>query len=470
MSIIALDRPPVGVPVEHGHRDRFVDLLRVVAIGVVVLEHWLFPVLSYDPAAGVLTASNALTVPGAWATTWVGQVMPLVFFAGGAANATGWRRWRARSGLGPGATGRAPQVERAWLAERLRRLAWPVLPLAAVWLPLPHLLVALGLPRQPVELAASLAGQLLWFLAAYVLAVVTTPAMVRLHRRHGLRVPAALAVAAVGVDVVRFTTLEAVGYLNVALVWVAVHQVGIAYADGRLGGVRGRRALTLAAGGLAGTVALVALGPYPASMIGLPGASASNVNPPTVALLALAVAQLGLVLALRPTLVRWSQQRHPAAALAWAGPRSMTIYLWHMPALAVVAGAAVVGLGITTPAPGSTSWWLGVPVWLLVLGCVLGLLVRAIGRLEPPPRRRRPGGVVSAGRLAGAVGCVGGGLLGLTVLGFGQPVWSVVAAAALVLGVRLTRGRHPSTLRLAPPPTDRPAAWSAPVRATTLGA
>ena len=54
--------------------------------------------------------------------------MPLVFFAGGAANAISF-------GRGAGA---AP----AWLAVRLRRLAWPVLPLAAVWIPLPHLLLA----------------------------------------------------------------------------------------------------------------------------------------------------------------------------------------------------------------------------------------------------------------------------------------------------------------------------------------
>lgn len=125
-------------------RDPFIDLIRVLAIGVVVLEHWLFPVLAFDPASGQLAAGNALASPGAWLTTWLGQVMPLVFFAGGAANAISWSGC-ARAGAG---------TRRGWYADRVRRLAWPVLALAAVWLPLPHVLVALGVPAQPVELAA----------------------------------------------------------------------------------------------------------------------------------------------------------------------------------------------------------------------------------------------------------------------------------------------------------------------------
>jgi hypothetical protein len=51
-----------------------------------------------------------------------------------------------------------------------------------------------------------------------------------------------------------------VGFVNAVLVWVAVHQLGIAYADGRSSSVAGGRAVLLAFGGLAGTGALVAFG------------------------------------------------------------------------------------------------------------------------------------------------------------------------------------------------------------------
>jgi len=91
--------------------------------------------------------------------------------------------------------------------------------------------------------------------------------------------------------------------------------------------------------------ALVAIGPYPATMIGLPGATTSNANPPTIALLTLGVGQIGLALALEPFLLRLAARRRIASALAWASQRTMSIYLWHMPALAAVAGVTVVGLG-----------------------------------------------------------------------------------------------------------------------------
>nr|BFE80751.1 hypothetical protein GCM10020093_033520 [Planobispora longispora] len=105
-------------------RDLFIDVLRLFGIALVVLQHWSMPVLSFTGREVV--TGNALASGNAWIITWISQVMPLVFFAGGAANAIS-RRGAVRRGVA------AP----AWLASRLRRLAWPVLPLAAVWLPCP---------------------------------------------------------------------------------------------------------------------------------------------------------------------------------------------------------------------------------------------------------------------------------------------------------------------------------------------
>lgn len=419
---VLLDRPlpvadgtstPVAVPRSPVKgRDSFIDLLRLFGMALVVLQHWTIPVLTYDGAR--LATGNALSTPGVWAITWISQVMPLVFFAGGAANAISFRR----------TTVPAP----AWLAVRLRRLAWPLLPLAAVWIPLPHILLTFGVPEQPLEVGARLTGQLLWFLAVYLIAVTATPLLLRAHDRYGWRVPAVLAAGAVLTDVLRFSTgFEAAGYLNIVFVWLAVHQLGFFYTDGRL-----KRPAVLAAAGFGAAALLVAYGPYPGSMIGLPGAEVSNMAPPTLAMLAVGLGQIGLATLLRPWIVRLNTGR----LVAWAGPRIMTVYLWHMPALFAVTGVVVVTLGVNTPAPGSLAWLAGWPVWLALLGLVMWPLLRAFARFEEPPalpygKTGWPGALVAAG-------LVGGGILTLTVTGFAPGLAPALATIALIGGLLLT--------------------------------
>ncbi|SDM21407.1 acyltransferase family protein [Nonomuraea jiangxiensis] len=419
---VLLDRPtaPAAEPrrpagTRPATRDPFIDLLRVFGMALIVFQHWTIPVISYDGAR--LTTGNALSTPGVWVVTWISQVMPLVFFAGGAANAISFGR-----------RGGSPQ---GWLAARLRRLAWPLLPLAVVWIPLPQLLLTLGVPEQPLTVGARLTGQLLWFLAVYLIAVTVTPYALRLHERYGALVPVALAAGAVLTDVVRFSTgFEAAGYLNVVFVWLAVHQLGFFYAEGRM-----RRSWLLALGGFGTAALLVAFGPYPGSMIGLPGAEVSNMAPPTLAMLAVGAGQVGLAMLLRPWLVRLPLDR----LLAWAGPRIMTVYLWHMPALIVVSGVAVVLLGIDTPAPGSAFWFAGWPVWFGLLCLVLWPLVKVFARFEAPPAL--PYGELGWGSMLCATALVGGGVLTLTVGGFAPGAGPFLALVALLGGLLMTAPR-----------------------------
>lgn len=175
-------------------RDIFIDLLRAAAVITIVGLHWLMPVVSYDD--GLLSTENALATGAGWAITWVAQVMPLVFFAAGGAAAMSFA---ARSG--PGAAS-------GWLVQRLVRIGRPVIPLAAVWLALPPVLIAAGLPAQPVEVASTLVGRLLWFLAGYVLLSILTPALLGLHTLARGRAIVLFGLAAVAVDVVRFGLFE----------------------------------------------------------------------------------------------------------------------------------------------------------------------------------------------------------------------------------------------------------------------
>jgi hypothetical protein len=414
-------------------RDLFIDLLRVGAIVVIVAQHWLMPVLAYD--GETLATGNAFAASGGWAITWAGQVMPLIFFAGGAAAAISLPGRRDRDG-------RTAATTRGWLADRLHRLVAPVLPLAAVWLPLPALLVAAGVPSQPVQIAADLVGRLLWFLAAYLVLVVLTPVLLRARDRWRGAEVAVLALGAVGVDVVRFGWLDGaawLGYANVLLVWGAVYQVGVHYGGGRRWA--GRRCAAVAAAGLLATVVAVATGPYPASMIGMPGEPLSNMNPPTAVLLTLAAAQLGGLLAVRPLLVQWAVRPPVTAMLGWVSRRMMTIYLWHTPALVLVAGVAVIGLGLSTPAPFSAQWRNAAPLWLAALTAVLAVLVQLAARFEAPITTLASGrGIV---RLAAATALAGGGLLMLTVGGFGQHMrlWPLAATLGVAAAVGLASGR-----------------------------
>ncbi|MEU8037034.1 acyltransferase family protein [Streptosporangium sp. NPDC049078] len=400
-------------------RDPFIDVLRVFGMVLVVLQHWSMPLLSF--ADGRISTGNALAVGNGWMITWFSQVMPLVFFAGGAANAIS-RRSAARRG----------EATPAWLAGRLRRLAWPVVPLAAVWLPLPHLLLALGVPEQPVMTASRLAGQLLWFLAIYLVAVAATTPMLRLNMVYGWRVPVALAAGAVAVDVLRFTGgLDIAGLPNIVLVWLAVHQLGFLYVDGRL-----RRPWVLALAGYGLGAVLTAFGPYPLSMIGMPGASVSNMAPPTVALLSVGVGQIGLALALRRWIVSFAEWPGVSRALDWAGCRMMTLYLWHMSALFVIVSVVVVGLGISTPEPGTSAWLSGWPHWLLMLALAMWPLLRGFARFETPPATGPyTGGTV---RILLATALVGLGLLTFTVNGFVPGTASLLGAGAIVAGLALT--------------------------------
>ncbi|MFI6814804.1 acyltransferase [Nonomuraea sp. NPDC050328] len=420
-------------------RDPFIDLLRVFGMALVVLQHWSIPVLGFDGAR--LSTGNALATPGVWVVTWISQVMPLVFFAGGAANAISFRRAR----------GSSP----AWLGSRLRRLAWPLLPLAAVWIPLPHVLGALGVPEQPLETGSRLTGQLLWFLAVYLIAVTATPYLLRLHARYGWRVPAVLGLGAVATDVLRFGTgAEMLGYANIVFVWLAVHQLGFFYVDGRL-----RRTGLLALAGYGAAALLVGFGPYPGSMIGLPGAEMSNMAPPTLAMLAVSAGQIGLAVLLRPLIVRLPTER----LMGWAGPRIMTVYLWHMPALFAVTGVVVVLFGVETPQPFSGGWLAGWPLWLGLLSVVMAWLLRGFARFEEPPAV--PARELGWAAALGAAVLVGGGLLTLTAAGFAPGIAPVAGTAALVGGLLLTRaGRRPSAA-VEPPagPAEPPAAERLPV-------
>ncbi|RPF41023.1 acyltransferase-like protein [Streptomyces sp. Ag109_G2-6] len=387
-------------------RDRYVDLLRVASLGTVVLGHWLMAAVS---SAGI---GNLLALlPRLQLLTWGLQVMPVFFFVGGFSHALSYRSLERRAAGRP--------VYTVFLRARLRRLLRPTLVFVLVWAVLALAVQLAGADRGPLAAAAlRMVTQPLWFIGIYLAMVALTPPLLRAHARWGWGAFAALAGAAALVDVLRFALhVPYAEFLNFAFVWLAVHQLGFLRADGRI-----RRPALLGGAGLAGAVLLVAAGPYPLSMVGMPGEKVSNMAPPTLALLCHGMWLVGAVqLLARPAAALLARPRVWRGVVAANGV-AMTAFLWHLTAMLGVY-AAQLALGLALPEPATAAWWAQVPVRILLAAGLTALLVACFRRFEAPSRTpaAAAGPATPAAGPAAALGttlCLLG-ILGLSTTGLG---------------------------------------------------
>ncbi|AYY13118.1 acyltransferase [Actinobacteria bacterium YIM 96077] len=435
-------------------RDRVIDAVRVTSLLVVVLGHWLMADVSV--VDGGVRASNVLDqFPALHIVTWLFQVMPLFFVAGGFANATVWRRICGASRW----TGNETAGERhdhrrevrgcyvAYVRARMSRLLTPVLVFALLAQGTLGIARLAGLPETMVGEIAQAWGQPLWFLAIYIVVTALAPVMVQLHARAPAGVLAGLAGAVATADLTRMTTdAGGIAYTNFLLVWLFAQQLGFWYADGRLARVPRRTSWAIVVAVAACLAALTSLGPYPVSMVGVAG-EMSNMNPPSFCLALLAAGQTALVMLIRPRLERWLQRPRVWGGVVSAGAMAMTVYLWHLVALVAVLGAAYV-LEVGLPEGGTMGWWMTRPLWLAILLVVLVLLAVPVSRLERLHTSRRERGRGGDGPAPAAVAVLSGlvlataGLAGYATSGL-EPFGST---DGWLLG--LDRGSLPSSVCL----------------------
>ncbi|GAX53972.1 acyltransferase family protein [Streptomyces olivochromogenes] len=410
-------------------RDKYVDLLRVASLGTVVLGHWLMAAVSVR-GDGRAEVGNLLAVePRLQLLTWALQVMPVFFFVGGFSHALSYRSLRRKAGENGGGA-----LYSVFLRARLQRLLRPTVVFIGVWGALALALQLAGREGGLLDVSLRLVAQPLWFIGIYLAMVAFTPPLLRLHERYGWGAFGGLVAAAGLVDVLRFGFgVPYVEFLNFAFVWLAVHQLGFLRADGRL-----RRPYLLAGAGLAGAALLVTYGPYPLSMVGMPGEKISNMAPPTFALLCHGLWLVGGVESLRGPAGRWLRRPRVWRAVVAANGVSMTAFLWHLTAMLGVYGA-LLALGVRLPEPATGAWWAQVPVRVVVAGAVTALLVTVFRRFEQPSAVvLGESGVSPAGaRPAAALGvtlCLFG-VLGLSMVGFGG---LLEGRTAVLIAVRVT--------------------------------
>ncbi|GAA3394750.1 acyltransferase [Streptomyces roseoviridis] len=390
-------------------RDRYVDLLRVASLAVVVLGHWLMAAVTADGRVGNLLA----VVPGLQVLTWALQVMPVFFFVGGFSHALAHR---SRPGYAD------------FLRGRLRRLLRPTAVFIGVWGVLALAVQLLGADGGLTGVALRLVTQPLWFIGVYLAMVALTPPLLRLHERHGWGAFAGLVAGAVAVDALRFAAgVPYVEFLNFALVWLAVHQLGFLRADGMI-----RRPAVLAAAGLAGAALLVALGPYPLSMVGMPGEKVSNMAPPTLALLCHGLWLVGAVELLKGPGTRLVARARVWRAVVAANGIAMTAFLWHLTAMLGVYGA-LLALGVRLPEPATAAWWAQLPLRLAAATVLTALLVAAFRRFEAPSAVPRSDGPAAPAAVGVTLALLG--VLGLSMTGLGG---LLEGHAATLIAVRIT--------------------------------
>lgn len=352
--------------IDLSKRDLTLDIARVFCVLLVVVIHLLMVGVGLDATGAIVTSRPLEAQPWFAGVTWAGQIMPLFFVVGGFAAITAWRSLVRRGGTAAD-----------YVRNRVLRLAQPALPLFVFYVVVIGGATLLGVDPALLDVAVTGAASPLWFLAAYTLCQALVPFMVGWHTRAPRATLLVLLAGAIAVDALRYSTgITEIGLANLLFVWLLVQQLGFWYADGWFAARSWWQLAIIAVVAWATLVPMTFVGPYSFDML-------TNLNPPTLPLVALAVAQACVLRLLRPALSALMNTHAARAVVFVVGSRLMTIYLWHLPVILVVTGLSLLIPG-AAPEPATPAWWLSRPVlYVLVLAGVFGLSF-LVGRWEAP--------------------------------------------------------------------------------------
>jgi surface polysaccharide O-acyltransferase-like enzyme len=388
---LGADAHEVGDPVAPG-RDRAVDVARLGALVVVMFGHCALLLATID--AGGLHIGNLLgELPAIRPITWAAQVMPLFFLAGGAAGTYGWR---------PGTPWGT------WLFTRAQRLCRPVFWYLAAWAA-GLLVVRMILGAESAEGLGRESVALLWFLGVYLVALAFVPALIRLSSGRAVAVViASLLAVSAAFDGLRIALdSPTAGGANFLFVWLIPVVIGVAYARRLIGP---RAALVTAAAAFAAQVALAMTEQYEVSLVVTGAERMSNVSPPTLLLALHCIWMSCVFIAAAGAIQRWAARPRVWRVVSVGNGGAMTLYLWHIPAIAVAA--------FTLHALGFDAYDVHAPgfLGLLALRAVVFAVVMAAAflLLSPLEHRRLPwwdapvGASGARSTVSGALICVAG--------------------------------------------------------------
>ena len=428
-------------------RDLALDSVRAWSLIVVVFGHFIMQIYFWEN--GIPLSGNTLSSGNLWPfSTWILQVMPLFFIAGGAVNYGSYLRSQGNFNQ--------------WLWQRTRRLMKPtvvfLLTLAFAF----SIITFLADETITDGLVTGVTGPL-WFLSVYILVVALTPLSVKIWSALGKKSILVFLLLAIGIDFLRLNVLDAFGVLNLIIIWVMVHQLGFWYQDG----VNKNHARMFIVFGLIANIVLTqVLHWYPTSLVGIPTEKFSNMAPPTIILAFHSFVLFGLLVLLAPWLQKVSSTPRGFRLMSRAAMLAMTIYLWHM-AVLVAWLTGLHYLNLDLPAridnsiivPDGISYWLWLIPSTLGFGFVLYFVIRMLWPIEFMTIKwfDEPKNAISHSRLRATLGtlCTSLGLLAISGAGFSGFPFAIresfgipisTAGALVAIGVGLALLRQPQDL------------------------
>ncbi|ULE32519.1 acyltransferase family protein [Mycobacterium sp. IDR2000157661] len=351
-----------------GDRDRAVDVGRLGALLVVIFGHCALLLATIEDG-GVRIGNSLGELPAAAPVTWILQVMPLFFFAGGAAGAYGWHPGSAWG---------------TWLVRRAQRLCRPLFWYLAAW--------SIGLAVVHLTLGAESAADLgrevvalLWFLGVYLVVLAFVPALTRLTSgRAALALIAALLAAAGAFDALRIVAgNDLFGVMNFVVVWLIPMVIGVAYARNL---VTVRAALLGALAALTAQILLVVSGPYEVALVVTGIEELSNTSPPTLLLGLHCTWMSCLFVASAGPIRRWAERPRVWYVVATGNGGAMTLYLWHIVAIAIAA-FSLHAVGRDAFDVNAPDFWAMLVLRAVVFAVVMAVMFRLLSPLE---HRRLP--------------------------------------------------------------------------------
>ena len=401
-------------------RDRAVDVVRLAVLAVVMFGHCALLLATIDPG-GVRIGNLIGELPAVAPLTWVVQVMPLFFLAGGAAGAYGYH---------------VDTPWGTWLFTRAQRLCRPVFWYLAAWT-LGLLAVRLTLGTESAAALGRESVALLWFLGVYLVTLAFVPMLTRLGGERAVAIAlACLLASAAAMDAIRIALgAPEIGVPNFVTVWLIPVTIGVAYAR-RL--IAHRTALAIGVSAFLAQVVLVAAGPYEVALVVTGSERISNVSPPTL-ILALHCTWVSCAFVLASGAIRrYAQRPRVWRFVATGNGGAMTLYLWHIPAIAIAA-IILHAAGLDAYDVRAAGFWGLLALRALVFAVVMMVLFQLLAPLEHRPLRwwDAPVGAIGArATTAGVLICAAGIVLVLMAkfgLG-GIPGWAALGCFAGTAG------------------------------------
>ena len=349
-------------------RDRVIDAIRAYGLLGVIGGHLTMGVVLWSDGVPILsnTLSSSTSLQ---ALTWLLQIMPLFFIAGGSANLLSWNSAQHKQ---------TPYI--AWAWQRIQRLLKPMGAYLLVMIPL-----GAGVARVSDSAISTpllnLMTQLLWFLGIYILITALTPLYIFLERKLGRgAVGMWLGIVALTDGLRHYAqTPEFLSLLNFISVWSIAAHLGIWYIN-RTFNRSTLFSFLIIAFGL--NLVLVKFGPYPISLVGMPGETFSNMAPPSLVMaLHTVICWSGLQL-LKNRLTILTNSFKTWRLIVAVNMSAMTIYLWHLPVLTLLTVLSH-QLGWDRPLtldalnrvePGMNFWWWSLLFWIVCAIAIYGVV------------------------------------------------------------------------------------------------